>query len=86
MRIVTLLLIGLLGGGAAAWAQGQAPAQSPAPAPLLSPRAAGAGARWSFRRVDDGFVRLDNKTGQVAHCTPVRANWACQAVAQDPPP
>ena len=39
--------------------------------------------RYSFNRVDDGFLRLDNQTGQVAHCGPASVGWACQAVAED---
>lgn len=77
MRIVTFVLAAMLGGGAAA-------ALAQAQAPLLTPATPSApDARWSFKRVDDGFVRLDGKTGQVAHCTPVHAGWACQAVPED---
>ena len=84
MRIVTLLLTGALGCAAvAAWAQGTVRAQALGQAPLLSPAAPALASRWSFKRVDDGFVRLDSKTGQVAHCTPVHAGWACQAVPED---
>ena len=78
MRIVTLALAAALGCGAAA-------ALAQEPAPLLSPDGAPAtpSARWSFKRVDDGFVRLDNQTGHVAHCTPRSVGWACQAVPED---
>ncbi len=78
MRIVTLVLAAALGCGAAA-------ALAQAPAPLLPPDGAPPApeTRWSFKRVDDGFVRLDNKTGQVAHCTPRSVGWACQAVPED---
>jgi len=40
-------------------------------------------ARYSFNRVSDGFLRLDNVSGQVAHCTPNSFGWACQAVPED---
>jgi cell division protein FtsB len=40
-------------------------------------------ARYSFNRVSDGFLRLDNVSGQVAHCTPNSVGWACQAVPED---
>jgi hypothetical protein len=86
LRIATLLLTGALAGAAtAAWAQAQSPAQAPEQAPLLAPAAPppAPAQRWSFKRVDDGFVRLDNKTGQVAHCTPARPGWTCQAVPED---
>jgi hypothetical protein len=39
--------------------------------------------RYSFNRVSDGFLRLDNVSGQVAHCTPNSVGWACQAVPED---
>ena len=39
--------------------------------------------RYTFNRVDDGFLRLDNQTGQVAFCNPRGVGWACQAVPED---
>ncbi len=39
--------------------------------------------RFSFDRVDDGFLRLDNQTGQVAYCSPHAVGWACQSVPED---
>jgi len=39
--------------------------------------------RYSFNRVDDGFLRLDNATGQIAFCSPHTVGWACQAVPED---
>lgn len=39
--------------------------------------------RYSFNRVDDGFLRLDNSSGQVAFCSPHTVGWACQAVPED---
>jgi hypothetical protein len=39
--------------------------------------------RYSFNRVDNGFLRLDNKNGHVAYCTPHTVGWACQAVPED---
>ena len=40
-------------------------------------------ARYSFNRVDDGFLRLDNHSGQIAFCSPHSVGWACQAVPED---
>jgi cell division protein FtsB len=40
-------------------------------------------ARYSFNRVEDGFLRLDAQSGQVAHCSLTSAGWACQAVPED---
>ena len=39
--------------------------------------------RYTFNRVDDGFLRLDNLSGQVAFCSPHGVGWACQAVPED---
>lgn len=39
--------------------------------------------RFSFHRVQDGFLRLDNRTGQVSMCTRQSAGWACRAVADE---
>lgn len=78
MRIVTLVLAAALGcGAAAALAQELSPLLPPADSPPAP------ATRWSFKRVDDGFVRLDNRTGHIAHCTPRTAGWACQAVPED---
>lgn len=78
VRIVTLVVAVALGGGAAAVLAQEPPLLPPAGTAPPAPEA-----RWSFKRVDDGFVRLDNETGQVAHCTPRNAGWACQAVPED---
>jgi hypothetical protein len=47
-------------------------AQSPAPP-----------GRYSFHRVEDGFLRLDTQTGQVTLCSAHAVGWACQAVPED---
>jgi hypothetical protein len=39
--------------------------------------------RYSFQRVDDGFLRLDNVSGQVSYCSAHAVGWACQAVPED---
>jgi len=65
--------------------QGQGQAQPPNQAPpekqessqLLS------SGRYSFNRVDDGFLRLDNASGEVAYCSARPVGWACEAVAID---
>ena len=41
------------------------------------------GLRYSFNRVDDGFLRLDNSSGQIAFCSQHTVGWACQAVPED---
>ena len=40
---------------------------------------AGAPSRFSFNRVENGFLRLDNSTGEVAYCGQA-AGWTCQVV------
>ncbi|MFI4971244.1 MAG: hypothetical protein ACHP7H_01080 [Hyphomicrobiales bacterium] len=70
MRNSTLALAVLL-----ACAASTAPAQDGAPPNVPS--------RYSFNRVDDGFLRLDNQTGQIAFCSPHAVGWACQAVPED---
>jgi hypothetical protein len=40
---------------------------------------AGAASRFSFNRVENGFLRLDNSTGEVAYCGQT-SGWACQVV------
>ena len=39
--------------------------------------------RYTFNQVNDGFLRLDNQSGQVAYCSPTSVGWACQAVPED---
>lgn len=48
-----------------------------------TPEQAAPPARYTFNRVDDGFLRLDNVTGNVAYCGPTSAGWACQMVPED---
>jgi hypothetical protein len=74
MRIAKLAIaLALICVAAPAWAEvaGQTPEQAVPPA------------RYAFNRVDDGFLRLDNVTGNVAYCGPTSAGWACQAVPED---
>ena len=40
-------------------------------------------ARYSFHRADDGYLRLDGRTGQVTLCNRRPAGWLCQAVPED---
>jgi len=39
--------------------------------------------RYSFNHVNDGFLRLDNSSGQIAFCSQNSVGWACQAVPED---
>jgi len=51
------------------------PAPSTQPSPVVG--------RFSFTRVENGFLRLDNENGQVAFCSAQTSAWACQAVSLD---
>jgi hypothetical protein len=39
--------------------------------------------RYSFNRVDEGFLRVDHRTGQVSLCDRRAVGWACQAIPDD---
>ncbi len=38
---------------------------------------------YQFNRVEDGYLRLDRKTGQVSLCSRHAVGWSCQAVPDD---
>ncbi len=60
---------------------GAAPAQSPDRGADQPP---GSGeARFSFHRVDDGFLRLDSRTGEVASCGRRGGAWTCLLVPDE---
>ena len=40
-------------------------------------------ARFTFHRADDGYMRLDGKTGQVSNCTRRPSGWQCQVVPDE---
>jgi len=39
--------------------------------------------RYTFSRADDGYLRLDGRTGQVSICTRRPVGWACQAAPDE---
>ena len=39
--------------------------------------------RFSFYRADDGYLRLDGRTGQVSLCTRREVGWLCQALPEE---
>ena len=69
IRMVLFTVAGLAFAGSAAWAQ--------------CPPPEGADSRYTFHRVDDGYVRLDGRTGQVSMCVQRPIGWACQAVPDE---
>src|SRR5438105_4799038 len=39
--------------------------------------------RFTFHRTDDGFLRLDGRSGQVSICARRPDGWVCQAVPDE---
>jgi len=39
--------------------------------------------RFTFHRADDGYLRLDGRSGQVSLCARRPAGWQCQAVPDE---
>jgi hypothetical protein len=40
-------------------------------------------ARFTFHRTDEGYLRLDGRSGQVSVCTRRPAGWLCQSVPDE---
>lgn len=40
-------------------------------------------ARYTFKAIDGGYLRLDGRTGQVSTCSRRSAGWACQTAADE---
>jgi hypothetical protein len=74
------LIAGLACVGGPALGQSQTPLESPTQEP---PASASADNRYTFHRIQDGFVRLDGRTGQVAQCGWSAAGWSCGAVPDE---
>jgi hypothetical protein len=80
-------------GGAEHPAQDQ-PGAQPQPQPPATPKvespvqtkddssAAPVGGRFTFNRIDNGFLRLDTQSGQVAYCRMQTAGWTCEGVPE----
>jgi hypothetical protein len=85
MRVSTLALAVILAGPCGfSWAQTasegeKAPPQEPAASNSQTPVAS----RYSFNRVDNGFIRLDSTNGEIAYCSAQASGWICQAVPID---
>ena len=69
IRMALFTLAGIALVGPAGWAQ--------------SPPLEGADSRYTFHRVDDGYVRLDGRTGQVSMCAQRPVGWSCQAIPDE---
>jgi hypothetical protein len=57
--------------------------QPPAPAPAMPAPGESEDPRYSFNRVQDGYLRLDTRTGQVALCSRRQVGWVCQVLPDD---
>src|ERR1700694_4194271 len=68
VRTVLAILVVAPFTGSAAWTQ--SPAESD-------------DTRYTFNRADEGYLRLDGRTGQVSICTRRPVGWACQAVPDE---
>src|SRR3984893_13484450 len=70
IRTALFVLATLALAGLAAWAQSTVPESDDS--------------RYTFNRVDDGYLRLDGRTGQVSICARRPAGWTCEAVPDAP--
>ena len=43
----------------------------------------GGDTRFTFHRADDGYLRLDGRTGQVSMCNRRTSGWQCQLVPDE---
>jgi hypothetical protein len=57
--------------------------ESPVQTKEDGPPAPAGGGQFTFNRIDNGFLRLDTQSGQVAYCRAQAAGWACQAVPEN---
>ena len=69
IRTALFMVAGLALAGPAAWAQSAAPESDDS--------------RYTFNRVDDGYLRLDGRTGQVSICARRSVGWTCEAVPDE---
>jgi hypothetical protein len=70
IRMALFIAVGLeLAGSPVAWAQNAMPGSEDT--------------RYTFNRVEDGYLRLDGRTGQVSICARRPAGWACETVPDE---
>lgn len=58
-------------------------ALGPSVARAQAPQPDNEDARFTFHRTDDGYLRLDGRSGQVSICIRRPAGWLCQAVPDE---
>jgi hypothetical protein len=73
-RPVVFVVAGLALAGPAVWSQSALAQGAPAESDDN---------RYTFNRADDGYLRLDGRTGQVSICTRRPVGWACQAAPDE---
>jgi hypothetical protein len=56
---------------------------APAGARAQAPQPDNEDVRFTFHRTDDGYLRLDGRSGQVSICIRRPAGWLCQAVPDE---
>jgi hypothetical protein len=71
LLVMLLLSLGLMAGPA--WAQNP-PQNSATDTEAV---------RFSFHKVDEGFLRLDTRTGQVSLCNHKNLGWACETIPDE---
>jgi hypothetical protein len=67
-------------------AQPEPRAETPPPAvqpPPAAPQPPAPPSRFAFERNQDGFMRFDRQTGEVAYCSSRSVGWACEAVPEE---
>jgi len=69
IRTALFVLAGLALAGLPAWAQSTVPESDDS--------------RYTFNRVDDGYLRLDGRTGQVSICARRPVGWTCEVVPDE---
>jgi len=88
MRVSTLALaVILICPCGYSWAQTSNEGEKAAPQePTASNLQAPIASRYSFNRVDNGFIRLDSTNGEIAYCSAQATGWICQTVPIDRAP
>ncbi len=69
IRLAPLIVVAFGVAVTAAWAQSSPPESDDT--------------RYSFNRIDDGYLRLDGRTGQVSICRRGSVGWSCQAAPDE---
>jgi hypothetical protein len=51
--------------------------------PVLAQDAPAENERFSLYRIEDGYLRLDGRTGQLSSCIRRQSRWLCQTVPEE---